>query len=529
MSVNHIAKFARIVRASLAGCSDEVGSRCSGWSTTGSLAVAVAAAALVTSGETPASAQQFVLFGLGQQPTVSQPRVVHVRKHVARHHGEPASGKQASKTSDCSALANLDSESQKAADGQTPNPNESAAPNKTSSVDKKKRAKQASKSHVASHHSRPASNKLASAKSDCSKVANLESAPQRSANSEQIGPTESIAAPGTSSTDTKQNAAHGHKRDANDRRSRSANGKGKRKGLDSEPQKLANVEPVDPTESTTAHGTSSADTKASAAHRRKHDAKDHRSRSASSKGKVKKLDSEPQKTANVEPIDSAESPAAHVASSAAKKRHAAHERKHKRKDHPRRLASSGKGAVKTTSCPGLARFLSAMPKTANGPQIDPVDTKRRVADAREGVASDASDSLNSNDLGEPTCSGVVASFYFEPQKTANGEQFDPTELTAAHRSLPFGTKLRVTNMANGQSVAVRINDRGPYIEGREIDLSEQAAASLGMLKNGVAKVKLDVVEELTCVPTDTGGGSWGGQSAFRLGGSESALAFFQPQ
>jgi rare lipoprotein A len=145
------------------------------------------------------------------------------------------------------------------------------------------------------------------------------------------------------------------------------------------------------------------------------------------------------------------------------------------------------------------------------------------------VASDASDSISSNNATEPTCSGVVASFYSDAQKTANGEQFDPTELTAAHRSLPFGTKLRVTNLATGQSVAVRINDRGPYIEGREIDLSEQAAASLGMLKHGVAKVKLDVVDELSCGQTDTGGGSWGGQSAFRLGGSESALAFFQTQ
>jgi rare lipoprotein A (peptidoglycan hydrolase) len=193
------------------------------------------------------------------------------------------------------------------------------------------------------------------------------------------------------------------------------------------------------------------------------------------------------------------------------------------------LASSGKGAVKTTSCPGLARFLSAMPETAQGPQIDPVETKQRVADARQGVVSDASDSVSSNDSTEPTCSGVTASFYSDPQKTANGEQFDPTELTAAHRSLPFGTKLRVTNLATGQSVAVRINDRGPYIEGREIDLSEQAAASLGMLKHGVAKLKLDIVQELTCVQTVAGGGSWGGQSAFRLGGSESALAFFQTQ
>ena len=126
-----------------------------------------------------------------------------------------------------------------------------------------------------------------------------------------------------------------------------------------------------------------------------------------------------------------------------------------------------------------------MPKTAKGPQIDPVETKKRVADARQSVASDASDSVSINDATEPTCSGVTASFYSDPQKTANGEQFDPNELTAAHRSLPFGTKLRVTNLATGQSVAVRINDRGPYIEGREIDLVRAGSGVAGDAQEGL--------------------------------------------
>jgi len=408
MLINHIAKFARgVARASGSSCRDAIASGGVRWNATRPLVVVVAAAALVSSGEA-ALAQQFVLFGIGQQTVASQPRVVYVRKQqVAHHHTQRTRSKQAAAPSDCSTIGKVDSEPQKAADIQPLNSKESAGADKASSVETKKRARHASKHHVAGH---PKSNKVASAKSDCSHVASL--------------------------------------------------------------------------------------------------------------------DSQPQKSASIEHADLTEPPAATEASSSDKKRHAAHERKHKGKHHLRRLASRGKGAVKTTSCPGLARFISE----AKGPETDQVDTKTRVADARQGVvASDASDSISSNNATEPTCSGVVASFYSDPQKTANGEQFDPTELTAAHRSLPFGTKLRVTNLATGQSVAVRINDRGPYIEGREIDLSEQAAASLGMLKHGVAKVKLDVVDELSCVQTDAGGGSWGGQSAFRLGGSESALAFFQAQ
>jgi rare lipoprotein A len=88
----------------------------------------------------------------------------------------------------------------------------------------------------------------------------------------------------------------------------------------------------------------------------------------------------------------------------------------------------------------------------------------------------------------------LASFYTEGAKTANGETFNTRELTAAHPSLPFGTKLRVTNVSTGQSVTVRVNDRGPYVPGRVVDVSYSAAEQLGMVKGGVAKVKLDVVQ-----------------------------------
>jgi rare lipoprotein A len=88
----------------------------------------------------------------------------------------------------------------------------------------------------------------------------------------------------------------------------------------------------------------------------------------------------------------------------------------------------------------------------------------------------------------------VASFYTEGTQTASGEKFDTQELTAAHRTLPFGTRLRVTNVTTGRSVTVRVNDRGPFIPGRVVDVSYAAAETLGMVGGGVAKVKLDVVQ-----------------------------------
>ena len=84
-----------------------------------------------------------------------------------------------------------------------------------------------------------------------------------------------------------------------------------------------------------------------------------------------------------------------------------------------------------------------------------------------------------------------ASYYgyaFAGRKTASGSRFRPEELTAAHRSLPLGTKVRVTNLNNGRSVLVTITDRGPYVRGRSLDLSLGAARELGMLQRGVTSV-----------------------------------------
>lgn len=89
----------------------------------------------------------------------------------------------------------------------------------------------------------------------------------------------------------------------------------------------------------------------------------------------------------------------------------------------------------------------------------------------------------------------MASFYgYESgSRTASGERFNPEALTAAHRSLPFGTRVRVTNMWNGRSVVVRITDRGPFVGGRVIDVSTNAARQLGMISSGVASVKLEIL------------------------------------
>jgi rare lipoprotein A len=91
----------------------------------------------------------------------------------------------------------------------------------------------------------------------------------------------------------------------------------------------------------------------------------------------------------------------------------------------------------------------------------------------------------------------IASYYadeFNGRKTSNGEVFDMDSLTAAHRSLPFNSKVKVTNLNNGQAITVRINDRGPFVEGRIIDLSRAGAKAIGMIGSGTAPVRLEVVE-----------------------------------
>jgi rare lipoprotein A len=87
----------------------------------------------------------------------------------------------------------------------------------------------------------------------------------------------------------------------------------------------------------------------------------------------------------------------------------------------------------------------------------------------------------------------IASYYWQPQRVASGGWFNPNAMTAAHKTLPFGTKVRVTNNNNGRSVVVTINDRGPYIAGRVIDLSAAAAGVVGMKSSGLAPVSVAVL------------------------------------
>ena len=89
-----------------------------------------------------------------------------------------------------------------------------------------------------------------------------------------------------------------------------------------------------------------------------------------------------------------------------------------------------------------------------------------------------------------------ASFYGKPQKTASGERFDPKKLTAAHKSLPMHSVVRVVNLRNGKFVIVRINDRGPYVRGRIIDLSLAAAEKIDMLNSGVTAVRVEVLKRI---------------------------------
>jgi len=103
--------------------------------------------------------------------------------------------------------------------------------------------------------------------------------------------------------------------------------------------------------------------------------------------------------------------------------------------------------------------------------------------------------LSSNSVEEPIQYGN-ASWYggkFHGRKTASGERFDKYRYTGAHKMLPFGTIVKVTNLRNGKDVYVRVNDRGPYVSGRILDVSRAAAEVIGLKKRGIARVKVEVV------------------------------------
>lgn len=130
----------------------------------------------------------------------------------------------------------------------------------------------------------------------------------------------------------------------------------------------------------------------------------------------------------------------------------------------------------------VAASLLALGMIASG-AVQAADAKAdaKPADARPAAAPLAAQT------------GMVAWYgrKFAGRRTASGERFDPAKLTMAHPTLPFGTRVKVTHLGNKRSVIVRVNDRGPRTPGRIADLSHAAAKALGMLKKGVAEVRLD--------------------------------------
>jgi rare lipoprotein A (peptidoglycan hydrolase) len=112
--------------------------------------------------------------------------------------------------------------------------------------------------------------------------------------------------------------------------------------------------------------------------------------------------------------------------------------------------------------------------------------QRKSAAKRDNAPSYSRESLSGGESG-------IASYYWQPQRLAGGGWFNPDAYTAAHKTLPLGTRVRVTRVDNGNTVDVLINDRGPYVAGRVIDLSRRAAQSIGMTGQGLARVRVNVL------------------------------------
>ena len=141
------------------------------------------------------------------------------------------------------------------------------------------------------------------------------------------------------------------------------------------------------------------------------------------------------------------------------------------------VLGTGKAGVKTVA---TAPAMAAPPA-----EVAPLPS----ASATPEVATPEKEAGTHHESGE-------ASYYGEElagRPTASGESFDPSKMTAAHRTLPLGTRLRVTNTTNGQSVVVRVNDRGPFAKRRVLDLSKGAAKSIGMLRSGTARVRIELL------------------------------------
>ena len=159
-----------------------------------------------------------------------------------------------------------------------------------------------------------------------------------------------------------------------------------------------------------------------------------------------------------------------------------------RKTH--RAVSRAPNLPKTRALTFIARKSSARKPLSVKPTMKAHLAPNRLTVRRKMLNQFASEKRSSK---RQTAMLGLASFYSEDTETASGDRFDKHGLTAAHPTLPFGTRLRVTNVRNGRSVTVRVNDRGPFVGGRIIDVTSAAAEALGMVNAGIAKVALDVV------------------------------------
>ena len=154
-------------------------------------------------------------------------------------------------------------------------------------------------------------------------------------------------------------------------------------------------------------------------------------------------------------------------------------------NHHRRLARAEHAKPSLTALVALAALATGMP--AGSAWAD-----------RQSPSPDVADIASAIGRGVVTAQEGVVSWYgaqFHDRKTASGERFDSGAFTMAHPKLPFGTMVRVTNLRNGRSVVVRVNDRGPFVGKRIADLSQAAASEIGMMRRGVARARIEVLDE----------------------------------
>jgi rare lipoprotein A (peptidoglycan hydrolase) len=167
------------------------------------------------------------------------------------------------------------------------------------------------------------------------------------------------------------------------------------------------------------------------------------------------------------------------------------------------IAEQKRQAGEATARPAKAapKAVAQRKESAPAPQTaekasKPVRTARAKPDADNDDGSRPQRKTASKAAPKESLSGGetgVASYYWQPQALASGGRFNPDAMTAAHKTLPFGTRVRVTRTDNGNSVDVVINDRGPYISGRIIDLSRRAAQDIGMTGSGITRVRVNIL------------------------------------